>query len=89
MKALEPAPEEPLELGNDEKRDEDRAHEDTDGRGDESVGDYDDGDGLGRGQQDDDDDIDGCSENVAEAGESMRASKSAILCSTVCKFASD
>ena len=65
--ATKPAPEEPLHLRNDEKRDEDRPHQNADGGGNESVGDDHNRDGLGRGEQNGHDDVDGRAENVSPA----------------------
>src|SRR5208337_3088455 len=64
----EPAPEEPLHLWNDKKRDEDRSHKHANGSGNESIGDDHDCYGLGRGEQDGHNDEHGRSENVSPAG---------------------
>ena len=61
---LQPSPEEPFELRNDEERNENGAHQDTDGGSDEPESDYDNEDSLRGGEQNDDNGIDdGSGEN--------------------------
>src|SRR5271156_6312658 len=61
----EPTPEEPLHLRNDKKGDEDRPDQNTNRRGDESVGDDHNRYGLSSGEQDRHDDVNGSSQKTS------------------------
>ena len=64
----EPAPENPFELGHDEEGNKDRAEKNTDGGGDEAVGDHHDGHGLRGGEQEEDHGVENRAEKIGDAG---------------------